>query len=226
MGLRLLNDQTTVEKDFREILEEISSTLFSLGVKVKPYHSPCLDHYSHLSNSQKKLSLSDSTKYLESLTASEFSKENEITEHPDRGEALWLALRFFGLRPTSDLFENLTLDDSIEVYNSAGIQIWRNLRFMEVCSYSLEEIFCYTWQERYNRSDEATNQIINLISKFSPSSPKSVHCQIKNVLYEVFSEKKLVIDVTHKLLSPVFNSANQVGGFVVASKVKIISNNN
>ncbi|MEK6774203.1 MAG: hypothetical protein AABY64_09695 [Bdellovibrionota bacterium] len=228
MGLELLNsDDINLIEDFKTTLDKISSILNSLGVSATSYHTSYLKDYSKLSSHQKKSALRDSQKYLECLTASELVEPatDDDRDTPDLGQSLWFALRHFGLRPTSDLFELLSMNDAVEIYNAEGIQVWRNLKFMEVCSYTLEEIFCYTWQDRYTRSEAATVQIMDVISKFSTISPKSIKCGIKNLLHEKFSVKKLTIDVTHEMLSPVFNSLNAVGGFVVTSKVKILQPN-
>lgn len=224
--MQLLNlsssaDSSTIIENFRNVLEQTAIILNKFNVKAAPYKHSELRDYSNLTVEAKKIALKDASTYLQVLNTDLDQEENN---QYSEGQSLWLALKFFGLRPTSDVFEHLTKQDAIELYSAEGIQLWRNFKFMEVCSYTLEEIFCYTWQERYERDETATQKIIEVISNFSLDNPKTVRCSIKNLLKEKFSVKKLTIDVCHEHLSPVFDYSNRPAGFISSSKVNIISN--
>lgn len=214
-------DKNSIENDFRSVLDQISKVLGRFEVQVKSYQSSSLKDFSKLSVEAKKIALKDAGTYLEVLMSDLDQLENN---RYSEGQSLWLALRYFGLRPTSDVFEVLTNGSAIELYSSEGIQLWRNFKVMDVCSYTLEEIFCYTWQERYERDENATNKIMQVISQFSSENPCTVKCSINNTLKEKFSEQKLVVDVHHEHLSPVFNTSHKFAGFIVSSSARIVQN--
>lgn len=223
----LLNNDQELINNFREILIKTASLLKYLGVSVVAFHDKNLVDFSKLSVPLKKSAMQDAQNYYNLLSETELTRNEDenLSEISTPGQSVWYALQKTKMRPASDLFSLLSYDDAIEVYSSEDIQVWRNLKFWEVCSYSLEEMYCYTWQERYHRDDGAINKILTLIKNFSPTSPTSIPCNINNLLEEKFSKNKFKIDVTHEILSPLLSyNTNNIAGFIVVSKVKLLSN--
>lgn len=206
-------------QEFKAAAERIAKMFAAEGVKVTPFHTPDLPHFAKLSNARKMGATTEIHAYLTSLEMVRSSGGALKDDH----RALWSALKMFNVRPTSDLFDLLRKDYAIEVYNSEGIQIWRNFKFLEVCGYTLEEVFCYTWQERYKRDEIATAKILEVLGSMQAANPpKTVHAQIKNVLVETFSSDRFIIDVMHDYISPIMDMGQNFAGVIVLSEVKVL----
>src|SRR5690606_17702992 len=88
-------------------------------------------------------------------------------------QVFWNVLRRFDLRPCSDLFDLLDSNDVIEVYRYDFIQIYRNLRFLELCTYSLDEVFSYEWPELFHRKQEINFELFDLTREILSGAKKT-----------------------------------------------------
>lgn len=212
------SNQSSNSLSFKQAISSTQSILNQAGVPCVGFHDESLPHYRRLSVAQQTEALSEITNYLSTL---EQAIEMGWSLNDDK-RLLWAALKILNLTPTSDIFELLPTDSTIEVYNLNNIQIWRNLKYMEICSYTLEEMFCYSWQERYERDPEAISQILYFVERtLNSRSPKTEYSPVHNVIQETFSADRFILDTQHELISPVMKG-NVAMGFIVASKVQII----
>lgn len=56
---------------------------------------------------------------------------------------VWSTLKALRLRPPSDLLDHLAHGDVIEIYDHNQVQVFRNLRFFELCTYGVFEILVH-----------------------------------------------------------------------------------
>lgn len=221
-----LNSETpSPSEDFKTIVDRITVLILKSGNQAVAYHSPSLLIYNSLKPEQQHKVLDDAKVYLASLETSLGADlahgDSEITIKEDYKISLWSALKYFGLRPVSDLFSYLSRNKIVEVYNAEGIQIWRNFNFFEVCGYSIEEMFCYTWLERYERNEETLKHIFAIISRFMSGENVNIKCDIYNQIKELISTQKLTINALHEYVSPFYDKSNRYAGFVVISSAYI-----
>jgi hypothetical protein len=218
-SVQILSSDGPADK-FRRTSEQISLLLNKEGVPAPlPFHDESLVHFKALSNKQQQTAIrniGNHLKILEYVVKSGESLKNEQ-------QILWRALKLFNMRPKFDIFSFLDSKYAIELYDCHGIQLWSNIRFMEVCSYTLEEMFCYSWQDRYKRDEEATGKILKVLDEMLISeSPQTVRPQIENRLIESFSTERFIIDVVHDYMSPVMGAARNMVGFLVLSTVEVV----
>lgn len=214
-------DQNNTLLFFRQILEATEQLFRSVGHSgMRGFVDPSLPHFTQLSVDQKQSTLRSANVYLDSLRHALM----EGWSLKDQKQVLWCSLKALSLTPASDLFETIGPHDAVEIYYLDGRQIWRNLAFMQACSYTLEEVFCHSWEQRYHReckSHESASAILENWLRSPNISTQAIHCH--NVLTECFSERRLIVDVIHKTLSPLFDSKfKTLAGFVVVSDVAVI----
>ncbi len=223
-------NQSDARLMFESVLNQMAQIFLKNGRSVVTFHDKSLKVFSKLSVEMQKKVSTDARVYLETLELFEKieseTKATDLAINQGYQMLLWAALKYFGLRPTSDLFGYLTEDKIVEVYDAQGLQIWRNFNFFSVCGYSLEEMFCYTWMERYERNDEVMLQIGALMSRLVSGDRETIHCGIHNQLRELKSSEKLIIDAHHEFISPLYNSYNAYSGFVVISSAKLFTGAN
>lgn len=210
---------TNLSDEFKASCLKVAALCRHYGVEVEPYHDAKLLHFNSLEEGQKQSALYYLNLYLK-LIQSSFDRE---TEEDNDSALLWDAFLGLGLRQPSDLFNVLEDDDKIEIYDLNGVQIWRNFNVMRICSYTLEEIYSFSWEERYDRSPLDTKIAVEAVQHvLTNTDGKVYHANIKNhEVIERFSSKRYILDASHEYLSPLYGKAGSVSGFVVVSKVKI-----
>lgn len=84
----------------------------------------------------------------------------------DDRQLLWCMIKRLGLRPSSGLFGSLSNEDVIEVYDGEGmVQVFRNMKFYDVSSYSLDDIVSRPWYELYRRDPSVMDKIQMVVER-------------------------------------------------------------
>ena len=144
---------------FRQLASKIADLGASVGVKIVPFYNESLPHFSKQPSLQKQKIISDLETYRR-ICQNTISNGFKLNNSP---QFLWSAIREFGLRPTSDLFNYISEGGIIEVHNTQFIQIFRNFEFYGCCSYSLEEMYCRPWNELYGRLPDVEAYMFKII---------------------------------------------------------------
>lgn len=223
MGLIKEKNETKLVKRFRKSIEKIALIQNRYDIGIIPYIDPDLPHFQALDSVKQ----GDAVYYAELyLTILENSKRSS-TNFANNADALWEAIVELKLRPPSDLFHLLSDDDKIEVYNSHGVQVWRNFNVMKICSYTLEEMHCFSWDARYFRKESDTKAILASVQKVLTAKESVVFPEniANHIVSERFSQKRYVLEARHDYFCPLFTKENQVGGFIVTSKVEVLGSN-
>ena len=95
---------------------------------------------------------------------------------------------------------------------------------MKICSYTLEEMLCFPWYERYERSQEDTDSILRSVGKvLAAAQPRYFKESIgEHVFEEKFSERQYLLCARHDYFCPLFEDSNSPVAFIVTSKVNIL----
>jgi hypothetical protein len=158
----MLASQTTRNVDenikckFLSLCVEISQMAKSIGVEVLPFVERSLPRFSSLTPEAQKLAFRNLSTY-HGICSSTIQAGNSVQESKS---LIWFAIKAFGFRPTSDLFNFVTDDHVIEIHDQTGVQIFRNFQFYKFCSYSIEELYCVSWPDLFSHEGEFTQQIL------------------------------------------------------------------
>ncbi|MCB0349901.1 MAG: hypothetical protein KDD38_01885 [Bdellovibrionales bacterium] len=143
----------------------------------------------------------------------------------DGRKMLWKLLPTLGLRPTSDLFDNLHDDHVIEVYRPDFTQVFRNIKFLELCSYPIADLYIQPWTELFDRPQQITNSIIKSIQKCL-STGTATSCDVPvHELYERSSSMNQILKIEQGRFSPLFDKFGKPAAFVGTLNATIISRN-
>lgn len=133
----------------------------------------------------------------------------------------WLALRQFNLRPHSELFNHLTDEHIVEIYNENSIQVYRSFNLFQYLSYSVSDIFSHEWWELYTRDNTVFDQMLKMNDHLLDGSLTGV---VKtnypdHWVEEIFSPEKLRATMRHDLFSPLTNPDKKNTAFISAFKI-------
>lgn len=133
----------------------------SIGVKIVPYRNINLPHFSPLPFEQRQRALVDLKNYVE-ICNETISEGKSLRDTP---QLIWFALKKLGYRPTSDLFEHITDDVTVEIHDRNFFQVFRNFVFYDCCSYSLEELYSFPWNILFHRDEKTMPEVIGFAQR-------------------------------------------------------------
>ncbi len=212
--------QTTFDQaaEFRELCVLLTQLTRAHGVRTVAFDDPSLRHFTALKHDQRVQCLDLLRNYVDVLS----SADNEGLDLTDSPLLTFKMIRKMGLTAPSDIFDKMTRDCVVELYNRDNIQIFRNLRFFEICSYTIEDIICREWWKLYSREDEITRGIFVWGSRiFSQEVSRTVRPEIpRHVLRENESFRRFGMYVDLDFMTPVY-AGKEVFGAIVVEKAEI-----
>lgn len=207
-----LSSATAYVDDFKALTEKLCRMFEMEGVHCKPYVEG-LPHFRNMEVSEQKYVVDNLRFYVE-LCLEQMLDGFKLS---DNLSFTWRAFRKLHFVPRSDLFNEVTDSDVLEIYSKDMCQLYRNLRFYEHCSYSLEELYCLKWWTLFQRDEKITQSLMESVTQvLSGESEGNVYPNVgPHIVQELSSEAKLVNRYEPRLLSPLFCNKKVEGLFVV-----------
>lgn len=122
---------------FKYLCLEIQSHAARFQIKILPYRGEDLPHFNRLSH-QKKLAVTEALSFQRSF----FAMAEAEKLHPNSPALIRRMIEKMGLQAEPDIFDKFSELDTVEIYHSDGVSSFKNLKFFEFISLSLEEIYC------------------------------------------------------------------------------------
>ncbi|MGZ3722407.1 MAG: hypothetical protein ACXVA9_05725 [Bdellovibrionales bacterium] len=138
-------------------------------------------------------------------------------------EFFLLSMRSMELTFPKDFLNHLSEGDLIEGYDMNRVQTFRNMRFMELSTYSLLEVQSAEWTALYERPPEITEKMISFCDELLWQANRTIPFNIPvHFIRELRSEDKRIFEIKFKYLTPLFSGPNQPYGMLGSSKVEVI----
>lgn len=196
--------------------------LESKGKRVQPFLSESLPYFNSLSEE------------LQGQVLNRLSFFNEVCSNVvlaggdlnNPRVMLWHALQSLKFIFPSDLFNYISDESVVEIYDQENIQIFRNLRFFDFTSYTLEDLLCRPWVELFSRVDKVqVGLITEAIRSIYDNKVKTIlpmsHIGHNHII-ETSSPFKLHVDAVLDYLSPIFNRSHQLVGYIAIETAVLI----
>jgi len=140
---------------------------------------------------------------------------NHVGRDRDR-KLLWRIFSKMGWVPPPELFDELGESDVIEVYDRNLIQIYRNTRFLELCSYPLDCIFSSQFPELFVRDKSINDEVMTVTASILANQHKSVvrlsgH---PHIVTESKSDESKAFLVVNGIAAPIFDTNKCVVGIL------------
>lgn len=215
-----LSEPSEIRKSLEKLLESFSLYLEKEGVRVTPYREQSLNDFDGLPSSLKIQKAENFFKYYELCRA---AIESGV-ELRNNKSFLNFSLKKLNLWMDSEAIDRIDRDDIIEVYSLEKTQLYRNLKFLEICSYPMLDLYMYEWPELFCRPDSITEKLIQVcgeviadpLCRFRPSGVP------EHVLEETFSQEKLSFMVDQKVIAPVKDAQGRVQGVMGSLQARVI----
>lgn len=222
MNLSYANDVKTEDLDlnFIKLADNLASLLNSFEIPCKSYQKN-LPHFSTLFN-EKKIAAISNIKFYYDLCLEHVNEGYSLKDNPS---FIWRAFRHFGYTPTSDLFAQIKDHHIVEVYTDEGLQIFRNLKYFDYCSYTLEELYTLEWYNLYERPVEMQTMAAESFGKiFKSEKTTNFRPDIqKHIVKELQSSDRLVMEYGLDLMGPLFQNRKPKAAIILET-ARLISN--
>jgi hypothetical protein len=146
-----------VEK-FQRLVEEFSAFAEAEGIEVVPYKGEGPSHFRALPEALQQSTLHHFEAYVEA--AREVRAQGESL-HNDQ-LFLWRIFKKLRAHAPNDFLGQLAEGEVIEIHNSEFVQIYRNLHFFSLCSYTLDDLLCRPFWELYERDESIAQHLIRI----------------------------------------------------------------
>lgn len=211
------SQKETLKNLFAELSTNLVTLLSKENIKTAAYREG-LPYFSALSINQQ-IATVNRLKFYHDLCTEQVSEGQSLR---DSKRFTWRALVKLSLSPHADFLNRITEGDIIELYNEDGVQVFRNLEFFDFCSYCIEELYCVEWWRLFQRDDQISSQLLEMIPKlFQKKYPEGLEAPLpRHQVVETFSRDKFHIDFFMKYIGPLFHN-KRVSALICIEKASL-----
>ena len=160
------------------------------------------DNFRRLDVSRQHKAIENLARFHEPLRGS----ISVLGEHPGHFY-LRSALRKFGWKLKPDVFEKLCASDVVEIWGADCTLKMANIRFLQVCSYSLEHALAHEFWELFERDPSITDGLIKIHGSVMRGETGAVERPFRaHYVSEIESRERRRFFVTPGLVAPVFDA--------------------
>jgi len=207
-------------------IDLIYGLLHNASVPVRPYTEKSVQILMTKDEETKVKILSNLTSWSSIL-----SSAGPLLEPKDERVLAKKALNHFGFMTSPRNWEDIQLDEIIEIYNPEGIQLYRSLNFFKTCGYSLLDLCVNEWFVLWERPQAVIHQMHAVVGEVMSGRKKDYAMNIGPHLIretyddgttQPFSPRAAIVEF--KNIYPAYGEGHDgIIGFVVTSKGKLVS---
>jgi len=210
-------------EEFRELCLLYASIVKAGGVQIDAYDPQTLPDFlaKPIALQRKAIrAITQDILILESMQGARQSLRDSRTH-------LWRFIAKMGWTPQSDIFDKIEDEDTVEVYvlePSGQCQIFRNLRFLECVSFTIEQLYGIDWKFATKHEPAYAQEIIGAVGKClsSPQAQTWSFSRFPHHIQELDSPKRLHLSICLKYLSPL-TSAQKIEAFICTNRTTVLS---
>jgi hypothetical protein len=200
-------------------IDAFTGLLRKHGQTVKGYTPSGVQHFNSLEKSQRETILRQFQAYSELC----IQADAEGISLRDNKELSMSILKKLGVASPKNFFEHLEEQDIVEIYNTEGVQIFRNFVFYAHCSYTLLELLSHPWYELLERHGSMTKIIGEHIQVVLGDGNETIPSTVPaHTMRELFSEENRMFTSRFKHFAPLFAGAGKKTGFICSGSLSHI----
>jgi hypothetical protein len=211
------------ETSFKALTEEFCGQANREGLNISPHRQETWEKFGQLTLSKQREKHDQFLRYYQICSSGLESGLSLLSGNP----LLKRMLLQSGLTSCDGLWHQLREEDVIEVYTADFTQLYRNMKFLEVCSYPIADLYVNEWVDLYRRPQTITTTLVQSIQDMLRSQPAaSVLCSVPDhFLEEKFSPERRKFYVRQKIFSPLLDSRGVAVAFVGSLHATLLNEN-
>lgn len=193
---------------FQALLEEFCEMALAEGLALKPYREGGLLFFPKLPEALQDSTLAHFSTYIDAargvLAQGGSLKDDQMF--------LWHIFKKLRAHAPMDFLSHLASGEVIEIHNRDFIQIYRNMHFFKLCTYTIEDLICRPFWELYERDVAIENSLISVASAIFQGESKGVS-QLdipEHTVLEKDSEGRLLVTVQHRIAAPLCDAHGNI----------------
>jgi hypothetical protein len=133
-------------------------------------------------------------------------------------------MKRYGWKIDARVFDRIDETDTVEIYGTDFSLKCANIRFLQLCSYTLEEVLSYPFHELYERDQLVIKKYIEAGTEiFAGRSDLVTDLGPDHLMTEIFSSRKKSFWIKTKFLAPVRGSDDSIVGCLYSAAVDDLS---
>lgn len=206
-----------MKNEFIDLSVKLQKVLGKEGLFVIPFEEPGLPFFSSLTGEQKLVILEQMQTLLE--IAQDLQAHGlEVTEP---GNLIRTFFKKFNLHAPSRVVDSITKYDIVDVWNLDSRLIIASFNFFDICTYSLEELFCRPWAELFSRDNDIHIQIYQLCRSLlngEITQPVDTTYIPQHKVRETYAPEKHYAVLQPRIFSPVY-AGDKLFGFMSVNRI-------
>lgn len=205
---------------FRELLEEFCAFARTEGLSVTPYQGDGPRYFLEMPEPLQEQTLKYFQAYVE--VCREVRDQDQASLRNDQ-LFLWRMFQKLRLHPPSNFMSEVRDGEVIEIHNHEFVQVYRNLNFFSLCSYTLDDLLCRPFWQLFQRDESVTNGLVEVGKNvFSSAAPGTQHLHLgEHTVLEIDSPGRFLSVIQHRVVAPLSDAQGRVSAAV--SLVRSIS---
>ncbi len=205
---------------FRLLSTSLAALAKTANITVQPFFNSNLPHFSCL-DSEKQASVVRKLEIYVSILEKAVVEKSNLK---DNKKLTWTAFKLLGLTPCSDLMNFIKDTNVIELYDHEGFQVFRSLNFFELCSYTVEDIYCRQWTDLFRRPNSAVmEKLMEIAATLTAGNLRhTIRVDLpRHEVMEIDSPFLFELSADVDFLSPLFDSHHKFAGNVAIETAHI-----
>lgn len=212
-------EQAGLERDLLMEIEAFRRAIGSRGERIKSYTPSALMQFRQKPKAAQAAIFAGFQSYSSLICSAVMEDRDAILDERRLLKNVASRLR---LVISDEIYETMEKDTIIEIYNQDFLQIYRSLRFVDLCNYSLLDLLTYEYYELYERSASVNEHLFEacgILRQTKEARSISLAQKIpRHLLRERFSEKRGVFTIDFQSIHSVHGWPNGFYGFLTMMK--------
>lgn len=221
-GVRHNSNQLDLFPRYQRTIEKIVGLVRTNGYELSGFREGSASLFPTLLSAQQEGTVKGLEAYLNMCVS---AVRNGAELKGDSQTAAWWVIRDLGWRPFSDVFSHIKPGDTIEIYDTDHLQIFRSFNMFRCISYSLDELVTHEWFELYHRPEDAHKKVLARIKTcLEQGVTIHDHSAEVHIVSEKFSPRRRRASYLTRFVTPLFDSSSKIKGWMNVIKAEPLTN--
>lgn len=207
-----------MKNEFIDLSVKLQKVLGRERLFVIPFEELGLPFFTSLSHEQRTQVIQQMQTLLEIA--------NDLQSHDlkvtDPANLIRTFFKKFNLHAPAWVIDSITKDDFVDVWNFDSRLVVASFNFFDICSYSLEEIFCRPWSELFSREGDVHIQLFqlarSLLNGEITQPVDTTYIPQHKVRETYYAKEDRYVVLQPRLFSPVY-AGDKLFGFLSVNRI-------